>query len=75
MFFVKRVFIVLADIDVPAHFALDHLLRDDFSAHVLFEVLKRNALGLGGLFQVFHAVKLHLLAQFVESLDDLGYRR
>ncbi len=48
--------------NVAADFLTDHSLGQDVVLHVLFEILKRNALRLGSLFQVFHGVGVHLLA-------------
>jgi hypothetical protein len=70
--FVKLPLFVFGDAEVGADFFSDHLLGDDLVAHVLFEVFVRNALGGGGLFQLFHRVQLHVLAHLVQALDQVG---
>ncbi len=63
---------LLGDVHSGADFFGDDLLRNNLVLQVLLEILKRNALPHGGLFQVFHGFQLHLLTHFIEPLDDFG---
>ncbi len=51
-------------------FLPDYTLGDDLVAQVLLEVFVRSALRLRCLLQFFHASKVHLLAHFVQLLDQ-----
>ena len=72
---VELLHLLLGDVRSGADFLAHYLLRDDLVPHVLLEILKGNALRLGCLFQLFHRFQLHLLAHFVESLDQFGVGR
>ena len=56
-----------------AHLLAHHLLGDDAVADVGLEILKRDALLLGGLFQVFHGFQVVLLADLVQPVHQLGF--
>src|SRR5215831_1011939 len=58
--------------DVATDLLLNNLLGEDCFLQVLFELLKRDALSLSGFLQIFHRVVMHLLAQFVKTLDYVG---
>src|SRR6516162_8072487 len=64
--------LLLGYADMAADFLLDDLLGEDVFFEVLFEFFERNALGLRGFFQILHGVGVHLLAQLIKSLDDVG---
>jgi len=57
---------------VRTHFLSNDPLGDDPIARVLLEFLVGNSLGLGRLFEFFHRLQVHLLAHFVEALDQFG---
>ncbi len=58
--------------NLAADFLLHDVLGDAVVADAGLEILIRNALLLRGLFEVFHGVKMVLLADFIELLDELG---
>src|SRR5512135_788135 len=73
------VFVVLlnllrGDVDLGADFLLDDFLGDDVLAQVLLELFVGDALLLGGLGQVIHGGQVHLLADFVKPLHQVGFR-
>ncbi len=61
------------DLDVLANLLPHHFLGDDLVADVGFEVLERDALLLGGLFQVLDRGQVVLLADLVQPLHQLGF--
>ena len=75
MFIVKFLLIIFIDVQPGTHFFADYLLSNDLIAQVLLEILERYALRLRRFFQLFHAVELHVLAHFVQLLDNFGIGR
>ena len=61
------------ELNLSAHLLAHHLLGDDAVADVGLEILERDALLLGRLFQVFHGCQVVLLADLVQPLDQLGF--
>ena len=57
------------------HFLSNDPLGDDPIARVLLEFLVRNSLGFSRLFEFFHRLQIHLLAHFVEALDQFCVAR
>ena len=49
-----------------------HFLGDDAVADIGLEVLKRYALILGGLLEIFNGVEMVLLANLIQFLDEFG---
>ena len=75
MLIIKFLFFFLSNLDVGPDFLPNHLLGDDAVAQVLLEVFKGNALHLRCLFQIFHGLQVHLLANLVQPLNKVGIRR
>ena len=63
---------LLGDTEVRADFLLNHLLRQDAVFHVLLKFFEGHSLRLCRLLQVFHRLRVHLLTEIVESLNDVG---
>ena len=72
---VKLLHVVFVHGQVRTHFLPNDALRDDLVAQVLLEVLIRSSLRLCRLLQLFHGFELHLLAHFVEALDEFSVAR
>ena len=72
MLIVISLHFILRDLHFGADFAPDDFLGDDLVAQVLLEVFKAHALFLRGFFHFFDALQVHLLADFIQLLDDLG---
>ena len=68
---VERLNFLLGHVDVRANFLLNDLLGEDVVLQVLLELLEGDTLRLRRLLQIFHGLRVHLLAQFVEALDDV----
>src|SRR5208282_3259353 len=69
---IELLHVVLVHGQFRAHFLPNHALRDDLVAHGLLEVLIRSSLRLRRFLQVFHGFEVHLLAHFIEALDEFG---
>ncbi len=69
---IKLLNFVARDLDVAADFRADHLLGENAVLGVLLELLPADALRFGELLQLFHRAGLHLLAQVIQALDQIG---
>ena len=72
MLVIEFLHFVFAQGQVLTHFLPNHTLRDDLVAQVLLEVFIRSSLRLRRLLQILHGFEIHLLAHFVEALDEFG---
>ena len=61
-----------SELNSAADFLAHDLLGDDLVADIGLEVLKGDALLLGGLFQVFQSLKVVLFADLVKALDEVS---
>src|SRR5208282_976907 len=70
--FVELLLVLFVDGQLLSDLLANHALGDDLVAQVLLEVLIGSALCFGRFFQIFHSLKVHLLAHFIEALDQFG---
>ena len=66
-------FLLMRGIEAAADFVADDLLSDGAVLDSLLEVLKRDSLRGGGLFEGFHGVEMVLLADLVETAHGFGF--
>ena len=64
--------LVGADVHAPAHFLLDHFLRQQAVFQLLLVVFPDDPLLLDGLLQIVHGREVVLFADFVEPLHHVG---
>ena len=61
------------ELNLLTHLLAHHRLGDDLIANIRLEILKRNALLTGGLFQVFQGFHVVLLANLIHPVHQLGF--
>jgi len=61
------------EVEVAAYLVPHHLLGNDLIPNVRLKVLKRNTLLHRRLLQILHSRQVVLLADFVESVDQIGF--
>jgi hypothetical protein len=72
MLLVELFLVLFIQSEMLADFLRNDFLSDDLVAQVLLEFFVGSALGFRRFFQFLHAAEVHLLAHFVEALDEFG---